>query len=321
MRDALARLDPARHRHHDRVRGRRQCRRANAARRAGCSGAAGRQRHHTARGVARERRAGSAPPISPCMWCCPSLMAAFSPAPSPSRMRCRRKTRSPSPRWRAGPRLIALPWSPTASRRWCACARCRAAQRRVAVLMPDYPGAPGRTGYAVGLDVPASVLALLDDLTAAGYAVSGRAGDSRALLDALAAGADDVASTLPQYEALLAAIPAAAVARLREAWGEPADDPDCRDGAFSFPRQTIREGVGGAAARSRPQLRSAAPIITIPRCRRGMRWWLSVYGCSMSPRSTRSCTWARTARWNGCPARRWRSRRTAFRKSSPGRCR
>ncbi len=36
--------------------------------------------------------------------------------------------------------------------------------RRVAILMPDYPGAPGRTGYAVGLDVPASVVALLADL-------------------------------------------------------------------------------------------------------------------------------------------------------------
>src|SRR5262249_45854101 len=41
-------------------------------------------------------------------------------------------------------------------------------KRRVAVLMPDYPGAPGRTGYAVGLDVPASVLALLDHLRGAG---------------------------------------------------------------------------------------------------------------------------------------------------------
>ena len=37
-------------------------------------------------------------------------------------------------------------------------------ERRVAILMPDYPGAPGRTGYAVGLDVPASVIALLGDL-------------------------------------------------------------------------------------------------------------------------------------------------------------
>src|SRR5450631_2228466 len=41
--------------------------------------------------------------------------------------------------------------------------------RRIAILMPDYPGAPGRTGYAVGLDVPASVAALLADLADAGY--------------------------------------------------------------------------------------------------------------------------------------------------------
>ena len=44
-------------------------------------------------------------------------------------------------------------------------ARARS-ERTIAVLMPDYPGAPGRSGYAVGLDVPASVLALLDDLAA-----------------------------------------------------------------------------------------------------------------------------------------------------------
>jgi cobaltochelatase CobN len=108
------------------------------------------------------------------------------------------------------------------------------AERRVAVLMPDYPGAPGRTGYAVGLDVPASVTALIDDLAAAGYAVSRAPADSRALLSALSAGADDATLTLDEYQTLLAGLPSAAVARLREAWGEPAADPDVRDGAFRF---------------------------------------------------------------------------------------
>src|SRR6188472_2714502 len=46
------------------------------------------------------------------------------------------------------------------------------AARRVAVLLPDYPGASGRSGYAVGLDVPASVIALLADLDVAGYDVA-----------------------------------------------------------------------------------------------------------------------------------------------------
>ncbi len=109
-----------------------------------------------------------------------------------------------------------------------------ASERRVAILMPDYPGAPGRTGYAVGLDVPASIIALLDDLSAAGYAVSGAPKTPRELLDGLSPGADDAALTIEEYQRLLAGLPSAAIARLREAWGEPADDADVRDGAFRF---------------------------------------------------------------------------------------
>jgi cobaltochelatase CobN len=111
------------------------------------------------------------------------------------------------------------------------------AERGIAVLMPDYPGAPGRSGYAVGLDVPASVLALLDDLTAAGYAVAPAPADARALIDALAAGADDCVLPLAHYEALLSRLPPAVATRLHEAWGRPEDDTDLRDGAFRFRAQ------------------------------------------------------------------------------------
>ena len=104
--------------------------------------------------------------------------------------------------------------------------------RRLAVLMPDYPGAAGRDGYAVGLDVPASVLALLSDLKDAGYAVREAPKNSRDLLDALVSGGETL--SLEQYENLLARLPPAAAARLHEAWGAPADDPDFHDGAFRF---------------------------------------------------------------------------------------
>jgi cobaltochelatase CobN len=107
-------------------------------------------------------------------------------------------------------------------------------KRRIAVLMPDYPGAPGRTGYAVGLDVPASVVALLGDLAAAGYDVSGAPQTPCDLLGALGEGSVEAALTLAQYTALLAHAPTAAVQRLHEAWGDPADDPDVSDGAFHF---------------------------------------------------------------------------------------
>ena len=107
-------------------------------------------------------------------------------------------------------------------------------ERTIAVLMPDYPGAPGRTGYAVGLDVPASMLALLDDLADAGHAVANAPAEVSALLATLTAGAEDCVLTLAQYEALLSRLPPAAVARLKEAWGAPQADPDLRAGAFRF---------------------------------------------------------------------------------------
>src|SRR5207253_597999 len=53
-----------------------------------------------------------------------------------------------------------------------------------------------------------------------------------ALLDALNASSADAALPLNTYARLLASLPADAVARVLAAWGEPADDPDLRDGAF-----------------------------------------------------------------------------------------
>jgi cobaltochelatase CobN len=104
-------------------------------------------------------------------------------------------------------------------------------ERRIAVLMPDYPGAPGRTGYAVGLDVPASVVALLGDLAATGYGAHEAPQTSRALLQRL-----DRTASLPvaDYVQFLTDLPAALMAHLDAAWGDPADDPDVCDGAFRF---------------------------------------------------------------------------------------
>jgi len=108
------------------------------------------------------------------------------------------------------------------------------AERRIAVVMPDYPGAGGRTGYAVGLDVPASVLALLVDLDKAGYAVADRPATSAALLESLKEGAEVLRLPLAEYTALLATLPPTIANMITAAWGAPEDDPDFRDGAFRF---------------------------------------------------------------------------------------
>jgi cobaltochelatase CobN len=106
-------------------------------------------------------------------------------------------------------------------------------QRRVAVLMPDYPGAPGRTGYAVGLDVPASVNALLTDLAGAGYSVADVPPTSKSLLEALDT-SGNAAMTVESYRDLLARLPAKVGEQVNAAWGLPEADPDVLAGAFRF---------------------------------------------------------------------------------------
>src|SRR6476469_4152300 len=108
------------------------------------------------------------------------------------------------------------------------------AERRLAVLLPDYPGASGRSGYAVGLDVPTSVTALLADLKAAGYAVANAPPSSRTLLDQLAVASGDAMLSLVLYRELAAAVPTQAFQRMRDVWGRPEDDADMRDDAFRF---------------------------------------------------------------------------------------
>jgi cobaltochelatase CobN len=92
------------------------------------------------------------------------------------------------------------------------------AERRLAILIPDYPSAPGRTGYAVGLDVPSSVLAMLHDLKEQGYAVEGIPQSPRALLDALEMG--DAQLSLTDYQFFSKGLPAEAAAAVEAAWGK-----------------------------------------------------------------------------------------------------
>ncbi|KKX26680.1 cobaltochelatase subunit CobN [Rhizobium sp. LC145] len=102
------------------------------------------------------------------------------------------------------------------------------AERRIVILMPDYPNAPGRTGYAVGLDVPQSVLGMLKELSKAGYSVSDIPGAARELLDQLEA--KSTRFPLSSYRP----VPAA-----NAAWGLPEDDEDLENGVYRFRAATF----------------------------------------------------------------------------------
>ncbi len=115
---------------------------------------------------------------------------------------------------------------------WLRLRRARPGERRVACVLSDYPGRGGREGYAVGLDTPASVAAIVEDLRAAGYAIR----DLPPTPELMAA-LKRTGATLPlaDYRALLAELPAAFAASVTGRWGDPADDPALVDGAFALP--------------------------------------------------------------------------------------
>jgi cobaltochelatase CobN len=108
------------------------------------------------------------------------------------------------------------------------------AERRIAVLMPDYPGAPGRTGYAVGLDVPASVNALLEDLLEVGYSARGIPPSSKALLETITVVNDEASLPVAVYCEMLSRLPPTIGAQIEAAWGPPESDSDVEQGAFRF---------------------------------------------------------------------------------------
>ncbi|OBQ74804.1 cobaltochelatase subunit CobN [Mesorhizobium erdmanii] len=111
------------------------------------------------------------------------------------------------------------------------------ASRKLAILIPDYPSAPGRTGYAVGLDVPSSVLAMLQDLREHGYAVEGIPETPRELLGLLGVG--DQGLSLDDYIEFSKGLPPEASAAVEAAWGKAEETQSFPFRAATFGNITV----------------------------------------------------------------------------------
>lgn len=125
---------------------------------------------------------------------------------------------------------------------WARLRRTPASERRVALVLANYPNRDGRIGNGVGLDTPASAAAILAGLAAAGYDIGNAPRTGAGLMTLLTGGVTndlssldrpgEVALPLADYRIAFAAIPAQARAAMVERWGEPEADPFVRDGAF-----------------------------------------------------------------------------------------
>ena len=132
------------------------------------------------------------------------------------------------------------------ARRWCRLRSLPAGDKRLALVLANYPGSEGRIGSGVGLDTPASVMAIVQRLRDAGYAL-GALGDAPADGDALMQRLQQGIANDPRqwplrpawqsyaltdYRARLAALPAGMAEAIDARWGAPEQDPALRQGRF-----------------------------------------------------------------------------------------
>jgi cobaltochelatase CobN len=144
---------------------------------------------------------------------------------------------------RYAPAPDRIVWVARLAKAWVALARTAPADRRVALILANYPNRDGRLANGVGLDTPASAIVLLEALKAAGYHVDGEPETAAQLMTLLQAGPTNALDerharrstvTLPlaDYQSILRTWPKAAQDALTDRWGPPEADPFVQGGAF-----------------------------------------------------------------------------------------
>ncbi|MEB3318601.1 MAG: cobaltochelatase subunit CobN [Cyanobacteriota bacterium] len=150
-----------------------------------------------------------------------------------------------------------LTWVVELAARWIALRQSPAAERRLALVLANYPTRDGRLANGVGLDTPASAAAMLHTLRREGYDLGSRPlpADGEALMRSLLGGrTNDPESDhrpaldglpLSTYQAWFATLPEAGRQALEAVWGPPE-----RDGGLvadpagpSFPIRGLRFGA------------------------------------------------------------------------------
>ncbi len=126
---------------------------------------------------------------------------------------------------------------------WARLAATPARERRVAIILANYPNRDGRMANGVGLDTPAGTLVLLRAMRQSGYPVGDLPEDGNTLMAGLSAGPTNalagreartggVRMPLADYAEHFATLPMAVRRQVTERWGPPEDDPHVADGAF-----------------------------------------------------------------------------------------
>jgi cobaltochelatase CobN len=137
---------------------------------------------------------------------------------------------------------------------WARLRQAAPSERRVAIIMANYPNRDGRLGNGVGLDTPAGTIEVMKAMAAAGYAIDSIPAGGDALIRHLMDGPTNSARadceiretfSLSQYNAFFASLPVPIQKQVAEKWGKPEADPFFRDGRFALPLTRFGETLVG----------------------------------------------------------------------------
>ncbi len=133
------------------------------------------------------------------------------------------------------------------ARNWAGLRSRAPAKRRIALILANYPNRDGRIGNGVGLDTPASAIAILRALAEAGYRIADAPDDPEDLIHRLLNGptngnpggpAEETLS-FADYSAFFTTLPAAMQRAVADRWGTAERDPFFRPGRLDCGRFAI----------------------------------------------------------------------------------
>ncbi|MFN6943261.1 MAG: cobaltochelatase subunit CobN, partial [Parvibaculum sp.] len=127
---------------------------------------------------------------------------------------------------------------------WAKLRATEPADRRVALVMANYPNRDGRLGNGVGLDTPAGTIEVMRAMRDACYDIADLPANGDALMQALVAGPTNAANdgrvirerlSVSNYIKFFEDLPKEVKERVATRWGAPEADPFHLDGAFALP--------------------------------------------------------------------------------------
>ena len=127
---------------------------------------------------------------------------------------------------------------------WACLRSTKVAEKRIALVIANYPNKDGRLGNGVGLDTPASIGVTLERMIKEGYTLSRDVPTtSKEIMDRLMKGPTNAAGeriggelfSLLEYQNFYKTLPVLVQDDILKRWGQPKDDPFFSGGKFILP--------------------------------------------------------------------------------------